>query len=364
MHISELDTPSVLVDLDVMERNLKRMADYCSANGMRLRPHVKTHKIPELALMQIALGAIGITAAKPSEAAVMSAGGLTDIFVAYPILSAKKADALLALAETSRLSVSVDSFESAECLARSSAAHKHDLPILVEIDVGFGRCGVQSPEAAVDLALQIEKLVGAHFGGLMFYPGHMMVSLERQNELLPVVNSIVESSYAALLNAGLRVDRVSGGSTPMALRSTEFSYLTEIRPGMYPLNDRNLVCGGFATLEDCALSVLTSVVSTAVSQRVILDGGSKTFSSDRLLTGDHLGHGAVLDDPSALFFGLSEEHGHLDISHSAHSYRLGERLRIVPNHVCATINMHDTIYGVRGDVVETTWTVAARGHVQ
>jgi D-serine deaminase-like pyridoxal phosphate-dependent protein len=364
MNISELDTPSVLVDLDVMERNLKRMADYCASTGMSLRPHVKTHKIPELARMQVAFGAVGITAAKPSEAAVMSAAGLNDIFVAYPILSAKKAAALLSLSESTQLAVSADSFEAAEFLARSSAAHHYDLPILVEIDVGFGRCGVQTPQFAVDLALQIEKLSGSHFGGLMFYPGHMMVPIEKQNELLPAVNRIVESTYAALISAGLRVDVVSGGSTPMALRSTEFSHLTEIRPGMYPLNDRNLVAGGFATLEDCALTVLSTVVSKAVPGHVILDGGSKTFSSDRLLTGDHIGHGAVLEDPATVFFGLSEEHGHLDISHSSRSYRLGERLRIVPNHVCATINLHDTIYGVRGDVVETTWAVAARGRVQ
>jgi D-serine deaminase-like pyridoxal phosphate-dependent protein len=364
MHISELDTPSVLVDLDVMERNLNHMAEYTAKAGVALRPHIKTHKIPELARKQVALGAVGITVAKPGEAVVMADGGLTDIFVAYPIVSPKKADTLLALSHSTRLSVSVDSFEAAECLASSAAMHSYNLPILVEIDVGFGRCGVQSPEAAVALALQIEKLSGAHFGGLMFYPGHMMVPLEKRNQILPVVNGIVEATYDALKKAGLDVPVVSGGSTPMALRSREFSHLTEIRPGMYPLNDRNLVCGGFATLADCAVTVLTTVVSSAVPGRVILDGGSKTFSSDRLLTGNNLGHGAILEDPDALFIGLSEEHGHLDITPSARSYRLGERLRIVPNHVCATINMHGTIYGIRGDRVETIWAVAARGHVQ
>jgi D-serine deaminase-like pyridoxal phosphate-dependent protein len=364
MHINELDTPAILVDLDILERNLKRMADYTAASGVSLRPHIKTHKIPELALKQIELGAIGITAAKPSEAAVMSEAGVSDIFIAYPIVSDIKAKHLLLLADATRIAVSVDSTEAAECLARAATAHSYDLPILVEIDVGFGRCGVQSSDAAVALALQIEKLQGAHFGGLMFYPGHMMVPLAQQNEILPKVNAIVEHAYEALVKAGLAVDVVSGGSTPMAMRSKEFSHVTEIRPGMYPLNDRNLVSGGFATLEECALSVMTTVVSTAVPQRVILDGGSKTFSSDRLLTGDHIGHGAILADPDAVLFGLSEEHGHIDISNSKRSYRLGERLRILPNHVCATINMHDTIYGIRCDKVETVWTVAARGRVQ
>ena len=364
MHISQLDTPSVLVDLDILEKNLDRMAQYCASTGMKLRPHIKTHKIPELAHMQLAYGAIGITTAKASEAAVMAAGGLNDILVTYPIISAQKADALLALSDTTRLAVSIDSVEAAECLAKSSHARDYDLPILVEIDTGFGRCGVANAQAAVDLARQIEKLQGAHFGGIMFYPGHMMVPLERQNELLPLVNAAVESAYDALTSAGFQINVVSGGSTPMAYRSTEFSHLTEIRPGMYLLNDRNMVEGGFATLDQCALTVLTTVVSKAVANRVILDGGSKTFSSDRLLTGNHTGHGLVLADSDALFFGLSEEHGHLDVTNSSYNYRLGERLRIVPNHVCTTINMHDTICGIRGETVEKVWTVAARGRVQ
>ena len=364
MHINELDTPAVLVDLHVMERNLAHMAEYCARTGMHLRPHIKTHKIPEIALQQVALGATGITAAKPSEAQVMAAAGLKDIFIAYPIVSEKKAELLLSLTDEANISVSVDSLEAAECLARASHRRDYDLPILVEIDVGFGRCGVPNAHHALELALKIEALQGAHFAGLMFYPGHMMVPAEEQNVLLPKVNVAVESAYAALVKAGLQVPVVSGGSTPMALRSTEFSHLTEIRPGMYPLNDRNLVVGGFATLDDCALTVMTTVVSTAVKDRVILDGGSKTFSSDRLLTGNHVGHGILLADEDAVFFGLSEEHGHVDVTNSARAYKIGERLRIVPNHVCATINMHDTIYGIRGEHVETVWKVAARGHVQ
>ena len=294
----------------------------------------------------------------------MVASGLKDIFIAYPIVSEQKAEALLSSTDTAKISVSVDSVEAAECLAKASNACGYDLPILVEIDVGVGRCGVANAQLAVELALKIEALQGAHFGGLMFYPGHMMVSLEEQNVLLPKVNSAVEAAYAALAKTGLDVAVVSGGSTPMAPRSTEFSHLTEIRPGMYPLNDRNLVAGGFATLEDCALTVLTTVVSTAVKDRVILDGGSKTFSSDRLLTGNRIGHGAILVDEDAVLYGLSEEHGHIDVTSSSRTYHLGERLRIVPNHVCATINMHDTIYGIRGEQVETVWKVAARGHVQ
>jgi D-serine deaminase-like pyridoxal phosphate-dependent protein len=364
MHINELDTPSVVIDLDVLDRNLAHMAAYSARTGIALRPHIKTHKTPQIAKMQIASGAIGIAAAKPGEAQIMAEAGLDDIFIAYPIVVEEKANHFLSLSDLAKLSISVDSIEAAECLAKASDKRGYDLPILVELDVGFGRCGVQSGAAALALAQQIERLKGAHFGGLMYYPGHMMVPIEQVNALLPGVNAAVESAYEAITAAGLEVRVVSGGSTPMAYRSEEFSHLTEIRPGMYPLNDRNLVVGGFATMEECALSVIATVVSNAVPNRIILDGGSKTFSSDRLLTGDHIGHGIVLQDSDAIFYGLSEEHGHLDISKSTRGYKLGERLRIIPNHVCATINMHDTIYGIRNDQVETVWNVAARGRVQ
>lgn len=365
MHISELDTPALLLDLDLLERNIARMADYCSQSSIGLRPHIKTHKIPTIAQLQIATGAIGITAAKPSEAVIMAESGIRDILIAYPIVSAAKAETLAGLiASGVRISLSLDSLEAAECLA--AAAHRAGVTIslLVEIDVGFGRCGVAGAEQATALAAAISHLPGARFGGLMYYPGHLFVKPPEQDRLIREVDEKVEAAYAALIAAGFEVPIVSGGSTPTALRSTEFTHLTEIRPGMYPLNDRNLVEGGFARIEDCALTVLTTVVSTAVTGRAILDGGSKTFSSDRLLTGDGRGFGLVVGDPDALFYTMSEEHGHLDIHQSAASYKVGQTVRIIPNHVCTTINMHNAIYAVRGDQVEDVWTVAARGCVR
>jgi D-serine deaminase-like pyridoxal phosphate-dependent protein len=364
MHIYELDTPSLLLDLDVLERNLTRMSKYCAKTGVALRPHIKTHKVPELARLQKAHGAIGITAAKVGEARIMAHGGIDNILLAYPIVSDAKAKSLVELAERARISISIDSPESAEVLSRAASATSHRLNVLVEIDVGFGRCGVQSPEAAVKLAQTIDQLPGLVFDGLMFYPGHMFVPAEAQNSLLQAVNNRVDETMDALRRSGLPINTVSGGSSPTAYRSHEFHHLTEIRPGMYPLNDRNLVEGGFATLPDCALSVLATVISTAVPGRAILDGGSKTFSSDRLLTGNNQGFGAVLEDSDAVFYGLSEEHGHLNIASSSRTYRLGERLRIVPNHVCTTINMHNHIYGVRNGEIELVWNVAARGCVQ
>lgn len=365
MHIWELDTPALLLDLDVMERNIRHMAQYCGRIGVGLRPHIKTHKIPAIAKRQINAGAIGITAAKPSEAAIMAESGIRDILIAYPIVSTAKAQALVALLEKDvAVSVSLDSTEAAECLARAADRAGQTFDLLVEIDVGFGRCGVAGPDQAVALANAITQLKGARFAGLMYYPGHLFVRGAEQDRLMKDVNDRVEAAYAALRSAGLPVERISGGSSPTALRSEEFTHLTEIRPGMYPLNDRNLVEGGFATVENCALTVLTTVVSTAVAGRAILDGGSKTFSSDRLLTGDGRGFGLVHNDPQAVFYTMSEEHGHLDITQSVTDYKVGQQVRIIPNHVCTTINMHNTIYITRGDEVVDTWQVAARGCVR
>lgn len=365
MHISQLDTPAVLIDLDIMERNIQNMAEYCASAEVSLRPHIKTHKIPEIAQRQIKAGAIGITAAKPSEAAVMANAGIKDILIAYPIVSPAKAKALLDLIEKEvTVSVSLDSLEAAECLAQEAHARAQRISLLVELDVGFGRCGVATSRLAVSLAESIRALPGASFGGVMYYPGHLFLSGPEQDRLVADVNDRVNECVAALEAAGFDVPVVSGGSSPTARRSKEFTRLTEIRPGMYPLNDRNLVEGGFARLDECALTVLTTVVSTAVQGRAIVDGGSKTFSSDRLLTGSQLGSGLVMEDQNAAFLSMSEEHGHLDISKSSRSYKLGEKLRILPNHICTTINMHNKIYGIRKEMVEEVWTVAARGCVQ
>lgn len=295
----------------------------------------------------------------------MSEGGIDDILIAYPIVSSAKANALVDLAEKgTRISVSLDSAEAAQCLSQAAAARGLKMPLLVEIDAGFHRCGVATPADAIALAQIIDRLPGAKFGGLMYYPGHMFVPLEEQPPLREKVNEAIEAAYQALTSAGFSISTITGGSSPTAYTGHLFSHTTEIRPGMYHLNDRNLVEAGFATLPECALTVLTTVVSIAVPGQVILDGGSKTFSSDRLLTGNHKGHGAIVEDPGAVLFGLSEEHGHVNIAASSRQYRIGEHLRIVPNHVCTTINMHDRIYGIRNDEVVEIWPIAARGKVQ
>jgi D-serine deaminase-like pyridoxal phosphate-dependent protein len=364
MHVSELETPAVIVDLDVMERNLSRMAEYCRAHDLRLRPHTKTHKIPELAKKQIESGATGITVAKLGEAEVMLAAGITDVLIAYPIVGPQKTQHLATIAEQAKVTVSLDSVEAARAISTAASERGSTVGVLVELDVGFGRCGVANETEALALAREITALPGLKFNGVMFFPGHFGVLPEERSALRIRLNEFLDRCVAAFEHAGLSLPTVSGGSTPSAYESHELHALNETRPGTYIFNDRNTAGVAACSLDDCALSVAVTVISTSVSGHAMIDGGSKTFSSDRYQAEHQRGFGYVKEDPAAEIERFSEEHGHLNIQNSDRRYRVGDRLTIIPNHVCSTVNMHDEIYGIRGDGVETSWRVAARGKVR
>ena len=364
MHISELETPAVIVDLDVMDHNLARMADYCRANKLLLRPHTKTHKIPELAKRQIASGATGITVAKLGEAEVMLNAGITDILIAYPIVGEKKTRHLARLAEEARITVALDSEEAAREISAAAAMQGSTLSVLVEMDVGFGRCGIGREEELLILGKAIAALPALEFKGLMFFPGHFGVGPDERAAMRIEVNDFLDRTLDTFARAGLPLSIVSGGSTPTAFEGGLFHGVNEVRPGTYIFNDRNTVATGAASLDECALSVIVTVVSTAVRGHAVVDGGSKTFSYDRFQGGDGKGFGIVKEDTFADLERFSEEHGHLNIERSERRYRVGDRLSIIPNHVCTTVNMHDEIYGVRGEQVETVWRVAGRGKVR
>jgi D-serine deaminase-like pyridoxal phosphate-dependent protein len=363
MLTSELDTPALVVDLDVMERNLSRMADYCREHNLRLRPHTKTHKIPELARKQIESGAGGITVAKLDEAEVMIAAGLDDLLIAYPIVGPTKTARLARLAQRAKIAVSLDSEEAARGISAAVAERGASVGILVELDAGFGRCGVANESDALKLAQTVASLPGLNFQGLMFFPGHFGVPPEERALLRNQVNELLDRCVETFDRGDLPIKVVSGGSTPTRYESDRFHGVNEVRPGTYIFNDRNTVGVAAASLDDCALSVLVTVVSTSVTGRAVIDGGSKTFSSDRYQAEDGRGFGLIKEDPAAEIERFSEEHGHLNLAESDRKYTVGERLMVIPNHVCSTVNMHDEVYGVRGDQVETVWRVAARGKV-
>lgn len=364
MHISELETPAVVVDLDVMDQNLTRMAAYCREHKLRLRPHTKSHKVPELARRQIASGASGITVAKLGEAEVMLKAGITDILIAYPIVGAEKTARLAQIAEQATITVSLDSEAAARGISAAAAKQGSTVGVLVEMDVGFGRCGLGNENELLALAQVITDLPGLEFKGLMFFPGHFTVGPEQRAALRAEVNDYLDRALETFARAQLPLAVVSGGSTPTAYESSQFHGVNEVRPGMYIFNDRTTAAIKAAALNDCALSVIVTVVSTAVSGHAIVDGGSKTFSSDRYQAEDGAGFGLVKEDHAVVIERLTEEHGHLNIARSGRPYRVGDRLSIIPNHVCTTVNLHDEIYGARGEQVETVWRVAGRGKVR
>ena len=360
---SELDTPALIVDLDVMERNLAQMADYCRRHNLRLRPHTKTHKIPELAHKQIESGAHGITVAKLDEAEVMIDAGLKDLLLAYPIVGPTKTHRLAELAQRATITVSLDSEDAARGISAALAERGGTLGILVELDSGFHRCGVANETQALNLAQKISSLPRLDFQGLMFFPGHFGVPPDERSALRVQVNELLDRCVTTFEGAGLPIKTVSGGSTPSRYESELFHGVNEIRPGTYIFNDRNTAGVSAASLEDCALSVLVTVVSTGVAGHAVIDGGSKTFSSDRYQAEHGRGFGLIKEDPDAEIERLSEEHGHVNIERSPRTYKVGDRLTVIPNHVCSTVNMHDEIYGVRGEQLETVWRVAGRGKV-
>jgi D-serine deaminase-like pyridoxal phosphate-dependent protein len=364
MLTSDLDTPAVLVDVNVMERNLQRLASYCAGHRICLRPHTKTHKIPELARKQIKYGATGITVAKLGEAEVMADSGLDDILIAFPLVGVEKCRRLIALAQRVNVTIALDSFYVASKISDAGAAVGVRIGILVEFDTGLGRCGLPIENKSVKTLHRIRELPGIEFKGVMFYPGHFLVGPFEREELLRQENRKLAGLLEEIKKAGISAPVVSGGGTPTAYMSHRFVGVNEIRAGTYIFNDMNTVGCEAASIEDCAVTVMTTVVSTSVSGKAIIDGGSKTFSSDRWLSGEQRGFGRVLEDPAIVFAAMSEEHGHFDLTNATRKFRVADRVRVIPNHVCATINMHDTIYGVDGDQVIAQWKVQGRGRVQ
>ena len=364
MRFDELSTPALTIDLDALERNLDRMASSCRRQGVGLRPHTKTHKTPEVARRQLEHGAVGLTVAKVGEAEVMAAAGLDDILIAYPILGTDKLRRLVALARTRRMIVALDSLAAAQELSAAASQQGCTVGVLVEFDAGFHRCGLEAGSGGLELATQITGMPGLAFRGLMTYFGNVWGSEQERRAEAESVAGKVARTLAAFRDAGLKVEIVSGGSTPSAEFSHLIPGLTEIRPGTYVYNDLNTLYQGACQLEDCAARLVTTVVSTAVPGRAIIDAGSKALSSDLLGSGSKGGYGYVVEAPDAPLIKLNEEHGHLDITRSAHKFCVGEVLTVIPNHVCTCVNMHDEVFTLRNGMVADFWRVAARGKIR
>jgi D-serine deaminase-like pyridoxal phosphate-dependent protein len=357
--LDDLETPAAVVDVDRMRDNLRRASEYCHAHGLRWRPHTKTHKIAALAAEQVRAGAIGVTVATPREAEVM-AQTVDDLLLAYPPIGQAKLRRLMALPDRVRLTVGLDSAEALRGLAQAAREAGRRVGVLVEVDAGMGRVGVQSAADAVALARAAADEEGIDYRGVMFYPGHVRDHVERQDEGVRTVTERIGGVLRALEEAGVAPEVVSGGSTPTFWRSHDIAGLTEVRPGTSIFNDRTTAEIGACGWDENAYSVLATVVSVAVPGQAVVDAGSKALAKEEIRA-DTVGYGALLDRPEIVVKSVSEEHGLLDLSRTDWRPRIGERVRIVPNHVCTSVNLHERLYGVRGDDVVEVWDVAARG---
>ena len=363
MHYRELSTPALVIDLDVVERNLDRMATYCRNSNIRLRPHTKTHKMLELARMQMERGAVGLTVAKIGEAEVMATTGVKQILVAHPIIGQEKLHRLAKIARDVDVLIAVDDDAAAAAISRVAVAFGCNFGILVELDTGFRRCGLPPGRACVQLARTIENLPGTEMRGLMTFFGSVWGSEEERKREVDKIVLRLEQTVGAFQEAGMPLEIVSGGSTPAASFSHVIPGLTEIRPGTYVFNDRNTYYQGVCSLEDCAARVVTTVISTAVRGQAIIDAGSKTLSQDVLGSGPMTGYGHIVEEPEVPLFKLNEEHGYLRTSPS-HSFKIGDVLTVIPNHVCTCVNMHDEVFLIRNEQVIGSWKVAARGKIR
>jgi D-serine deaminase-like pyridoxal phosphate-dependent protein len=348
--ITDLETPCVVIDLAKTEANLARAQAHAEAHGYALRPHIKTHKLPRFARRQVELGAVGITAQKLGEAEVMADAGLDDIFVPYNIVGPSKLARLATLNERVTLSVTADSPDAVAGYAATFIGRARPLTVLIECDTGGGRCGVQSPAQALALARQIAMSPGLRFGGLMTYPARGRFA--EADRWLADAKALIET-------AGIDVPRVTSGNSP-DIWHTGDSVVTERRPGTYIYFDRSQVAFGVAAFADCALTVLATVVSRPTATRAVVDAGSKSLSSDTL---GLAGFGVIEGHEEIAVAALSEEHGVIELPEASDWPRVGDRIRIIPNHACVVSNLFDAVHLIAGDGEIETVPVAARGRV-
>lgn len=348
MHVSELETPSVLIDLNKMEANIQQMQAYCDSLGVAFRPHIKTHKLPSIAKMQLDAGAVGIACQKTTEAQVFADAGFTDIQLPYNIVGQAKTRRLAAMAARPGMIVttSADHVAVVDGLAEAAAEAGVTLHVMADMATFIKRTGAQ-PEEIVSIAQRIDSAPNLHFAGLLVYPSNASV----RPALLETLTLLEKS--------GLHAETISGGGTGGALEAAQVPELTELRVGTYVFYDWTCVVKGWTTMDNCAMTVAATVISTPSADRVILDSGRKSIASDTI----DGGYGRILEYPDAHIYTLSEEHTHVDVSKCDRKPMIGERVHIIPVHTCVVTNLHNQIYGVRGDQVEVTWEIAARGLV-
>lgn len=347
--VDDLDTPALIIDMDVLEKNIREMQQICNKEDIALQVHSKTHKIPEIARRQMRAGAIGICCQKLGEAEAMVEGGVHEnILVPYNIVGEAKLIRLARLCKRARMTVAVDSEITAQGISRQLQKDGASVRVLIELDTGGKRTGVQSPQAAVDLAKKVDALPNLELRGVMTYPSR------------PTVKPFIEETVDLFKKAGLTIDEISGGGTGSEANSKALG-CTVTRSGSYVFEGLRRINSTTNPPNPvtCATRMIVTVVSTPTPERVIIDGGQKTFARR---PPNPYGH--IVEHPDAQIYGMSVEHGHVDVSKSNHKFRVGERFSVIPLHQGITINHHEEVYAVRNGIIEAVWQVAGRGRVQ
>ncbi len=359
--IGSAPTPFLLIEEEIVRRNINRIHDYANRHGFAVRPHVKTHKSLSIARMQIDSGTVGIAVAKVGEAEVMAKLGNVDITVAYPAVGAARAESLAKLSAQHNVRFAADSVYVMDQLADAAVKHNTTVGIHVMFDAGLHRCGVSDPGQIVKLAQYAETLSGLRYDGVQMYLGHLYGDAARDPQSFQRINELWDPVYEALCAAGLQPKTVSSGSTPSLENTHLVNQVNEIRVGTAVLNDYFVLKFGHCALRDCAARVITTVVSDVVPGQVIIDAGSKALSAKQLLRHKNLEMGYVPEYPEARIFRLHEEHGWVDVAHCRRPPRVGQRLSVVPVNVSLCINLYDHFYLHTRDGVIQKEQVDARG---
>ncbi|WP_230875596.1 alanine racemase [Paenibacillus campinasensis] len=355
-----VSTPAVVVDLDIAERNIRRMADVVRSAGIRHRPHIKTHKSVYFARKQLEAGCAGITCAKLGEAEVMAEAGIDDILIAFPIIGADKQERLFRLAQHTQVTCVADSLEAAVSVSQVGERLQRTIPLYIEVDGGIGRCGRQPGQDTAEFALQICDLPGIEVVGVLSYAGQIYAEQSREDirEMAKQEACLLKQSADMIRANGMTLPVVSGGSSLSSKFAQDLDGVTEVRAGNYLFHDVGQLSMGMVGVEDCALRVVTTVVSTPAPGRAIIDAGSKTLTTDTMPFSK--GYGYIVEHPEIEIFKLNEEHGFLRYPPEL-SVRIGQQLTIIPNHACVIPNLCDEVLGVRDGEVVLSIKIDARG---
>ncbi|MBW3634385.1 MAG: alanine racemase [Chloroflexi bacterium] len=359
-----LDTPVIAVDETLLHRNIDEMASLARSCGVSLRPHSKTHKSPRIARLQLEAGAAGLTCAKLGEAEVLVAeGGVRDILIAYPIVGELKIRRLLDLTNRAHITVAVDSLEAALALSRAFANSGRVLDVYIEVNTGQDRAGARAGQEAVDLAVDIARMPGLRLSGVMTHEGHAGFSGPDE------ISTVAQNAGQALVDTaerlrglGVEVTQVSVGSTPSSWFTPRVKGITEMRPGTYVFHDNNAFRHGRIGPDRCAARVVATIVSRPAPDRAIIDAGSKALALDP--SPSHPGHGYIVGHSDATIARLSEEHGVVLLPPDEQGFNVGDRVEIIPNHICPAVNLTDELVIVRDGEIVDRWPVAARGKVR